>query len=64
VSSMEAFQRAAAPALQVELPMASVMTSNPDPSVGEECWKTDLDTTVGDGDRSLPKAVAATWKVH
>jgi hypothetical protein len=37
VSSIEAFQRAAVPALQVELPMASAMASNPDPVVGEEC---------------------------
>jgi hypothetical protein len=27
----------------VELPTTLVMTSNPDPVVGEECWKTDLD---------------------
>jgi hypothetical protein len=39
VSSMEAIQMAVVPALQVELPMASTMASNPDPSVcvgGEE----------------------------
>jgi hypothetical protein len=45
VSSAEAFQRAVMLALQVEVPMtsASVVTSNPDPTLGEECWKTDLE---------------------
>jgi hypothetical protein len=60
------------PALQVELPMVSVTTSNPDTAMGEECRKTDLGTVVGEGTRSLdlkvarslPKAVAAMWKLH
>jgi hypothetical protein len=46
--------------------------SSPDLAVGEECWKTDLDTTVGEGsrsldcvaDRSLLEAVAVAWKIH
>jgi hypothetical protein len=70
VSSTEAFQRAAALVLQVELPTTSA--SNPDPGVGEECRNVDLDAVVGEGARSLdllavrslPEAVAATWKVH
>jgi hypothetical protein len=37
VSSTEAIGRAAASALQVDLPMASATASNPDPTVGEEC---------------------------
>jgi hypothetical protein len=49
VSSTEAFQRTTMPALQVELPTASMTTNNPDPAMGEECWKTDLDTTIGGG---------------
>jgi hypothetical protein len=48
------------------------MASNPDPSVGEECQKADLDTVVGEDARSLglkaaripPDAVAATWDLH
>jgi hypothetical protein len=48
VSSMKAFQRAVTPTLRVELPMASVMANNPDPAIGEECRKDDLDTTVGE----------------
>jgi hypothetical protein len=67
-----AFQRAAAPTLQVELPMASAMASNPDLAVGEECQKADLDTVMWEGARRLdlkaatimPEAVAATRKVH
>jgi hypothetical protein len=47
-------------------------TSNPNPVVGEECWKADLDTVVGEGARSLDlkaarillEVVAAMWKVH
>jgi hypothetical protein len=50
---MEAFQRAAVPALQVELPKASATASTPDPSVGEECQKAGLDMTVGEDARSL-----------
>jgi hypothetical protein len=61
-----------APALQVELPTASLTASNPDPAVGEECRKAGLDTTVGEGARSLDlkaarillEAVAGTWKVQ
>jgi hypothetical protein len=60
VLSMEVFQRALVPA------------SNPNPSVGEECRKADLDTTMGEGARRLDlnaarilsEVVAATWKVH
>jgi hypothetical protein len=48
------------------------MTSNPDSAVGEECQMVDLDTTVGEGARSLDlkaarilsEAVASKWKVH
>jgi hypothetical protein len=48
------------------------MVSNLDPIVGEVCWKTDLDMTVGEGARSLDcvaaksllEVVDATWKVH
>jgi hypothetical protein len=72
VSFTEVFQRVAAPAFQVELPTASVTVSNPDPAVGEECQKADLDMAVGEGARNLdlkavrilPEAVVATWKVH
>jgi hypothetical protein len=72
VSSTEAIQRAAMPTLQVELPMASVMPSNPNPSVGEECQKADLVMAMEEDARSLdlkaarilPEAVAATWEVH
>jgi hypothetical protein len=39
--------------------MASATANNPDPTVGEECWKTDLDMTVGEGTKSLD-SVAAT----
>jgi hypothetical protein len=60
------------PALWVELPTASVMASNLDPSVGEVCRKADLDMVVGEDarsmnlsvDRILSEAVAATWEVH
>jgi hypothetical protein len=60
------------PALQVEIPMASVMASTPDPYVGEDCQKADLDMAVGENARSLDlkaaiilmEAVAATWEVH
>jgi hypothetical protein len=72
VFSTEVIQRAAAPALQVNLPMASVAASNADPSVGKECWKADLDMVVGEDARSLnlraaiilSEAVAATWEVR
>jgi hypothetical protein len=47
----------------------SAMTSNPDQAMGEEYWKTVLDMADARNlhpvaDRSLPEAVAATWKVH
>jgi hypothetical protein len=52
--------------------MMQVVTSSPDPSVGEEGLQADLDTTVGAGASSLdpkaarilPEAVAAMWEVH
>jgi hypothetical protein len=70
VSSTEVIQRVGAPVLQVELLTAS--TNNPDPSVGEECRKANLDTVVGEDSRSLdlyvarilPEAVAVMWEVH
>jgi hypothetical protein len=72
VSSMEAIQRAAVPALQVEIPTASATTSTPDPFVGEQSLQDDLDTGVEEDARSLdpkaarilPEVVAATWEVH
>jgi hypothetical protein len=56
----------------VELATASATASNPDPVVGEDCWKTDLDTAMGEGAKSLdrvaakslPTVVVATWKVQ
>jgi hypothetical protein len=53
MSSTEAIQRVVAPALQVELPMASATTSNSDMFVGEECRKADVDTAMGEDARSL-----------
>jgi hypothetical protein len=53
VSSTEAFQRAAMPALQVDLTIALVTASNPNPSMEEECWKSNLDMTMGEDARSL-----------
>jgi hypothetical protein len=72
VSSTEVIQRAAAPALQVEIPTVSASASTPDPSMGEEGLQADLDTTVGADSSSLDlkavtilsEAVAATWEVH
>jgi hypothetical protein len=72
MSSTEVFQRAVVPALQVEHPIASVTASTSDPSIGEECWKVDLDTVVGEDARTLnlkatrilPETVAVTWEVH
>jgi hypothetical protein len=69
---MEVIKRAAVHTLQVELPTVSVMTSNPDPSVVEECWKANLHTAMGEDARSLdlkvarilPEVVAARWEVH
>jgi hypothetical protein len=43
---MAVIQRAATPALQVEIPTALVTASTPDSSVGE-CRKANLDTGVG-----------------
>jgi hypothetical protein len=65
---MEAFQRAATLALQLEVPTASMTASNSDPTAGEECWKTDVEVA---GARSLHpmvakiqlEALAAMWKV-
>jgi hypothetical protein len=85
MSSMEAIQwaavpallveiptTAAAPALQLEITMAVVAATSPDPSVGEEGLQADLDMAVGvdassldpKSARILLKAVAATWEVH
>jgi hypothetical protein len=70
VPSTEVFQRASALAFQMEVPMASssVKISNPDPHVGEECWKTDLETAGAISlhlvvDRIQLEVVAAMWKV-
>jgi hypothetical protein len=49
----EAFQRAVMPAPQVEFPTASMMASNPNPSVGEEYRKPNLDIVVGEDARSM-----------
>jgi hypothetical protein len=38
--------------------MASATASYPDPDLGDECWKTDLDKTVEEGARSLDLLVA------
>jgi hypothetical protein len=43
-----------------------------DPTVGEECWKSNLDTAVGEGARSLDRVaarslsemVADMWMAH
>jgi hypothetical protein len=72
VSSTKVNQRATVPALPVKLPTTSTTVSNPNPCVGEECRKANLDTAVGEDARSLdlkaarilPKVVAATWGVH
>jgi hypothetical protein len=53
MSSMEVIQRAVPPALLVELLMALVTAGTPNPSVGEECQKANLDTTVGEDARIL-----------
>jgi hypothetical protein len=68
---MEVIKRAVVHTLQVELPIVSVMTSNPDPSV-VECWKANLHMAVGEDARSLdlkvarilPEVVTARWEVH
>jgi hypothetical protein len=63
-----------APTLQVKILTASVMTSTPDPYVGEE-WLTWIRVCVcvgGGGGRRLdpkavrilPEVVATTWEVH
>jgi hypothetical protein len=72
LSSTEAIQRVAMPALQVEIPMAVVTAGSPDAYVGEEGLQTDLDTIVGADANSLDmkvarilhEAVAATREVH
>jgi hypothetical protein len=85
MSSTKVIQRAAVPALHVEIPTVAVvpaleveipttvmMTSSPDPSVGEEGLQADLDAVVGADTSSLDlkavrilsEAVAATWEVH
>jgi hypothetical protein len=69
---MEAIQRVAAPALQVEIPMTVAAASSPNQSMGEESLQADLDTAVGadassldlKADRILPEVVVATWEVH
>jgi hypothetical protein len=63
VSSTEAFQRVAEPAIQVELPTTLAMASNPDPGVGRSVGrlKTNLDTAVGEGARSLVLLVAKSF---
>jgi hypothetical protein len=72
VSTTEAFQRVAVPALHVELPIASATANNLDSGVREECRKVDQDAAMGEGTRSLElsvarslaAAVAVTCKVH
>jgi hypothetical protein len=73
VTSIEASQRAAAHALQVEIPtMAAVAANSPDPSVGEGGLQAVLDTAAQVDVKSLDpkvarillKVVAATWEVH
>jgi hypothetical protein len=72
VSSTEVIQRAAVPALQVEIPTVSASARTPNPSVGEECLQDDLDMVVGADASSLdlkvarilPEAMAAMWEVH
>jgi hypothetical protein len=69
---MEAIQRVAAPAIQVEIPTVAEVASSPDPFVGQECLQADLDMTVGadassldlKAARILTDVVAATWEVH
>jgi hypothetical protein len=71
LSSPEAIQRVAAPALPVEIPTTAVapalqveiitvavVASSPDPSVVEEGLQTDLDTTIGADASSLDLKVA------
>jgi hypothetical protein len=56
----------------VEIPMTAVADSTPDPSMGQECLQTNLDTAVGadasildlKATRILSGVVAATWEVH
>jgi hypothetical protein len=63
---------AVAPTLQVEIPMAVVEASSPDPSVGEEGLQANLDMAAGADFSSLdPKAarilleaVTTTWEGH
>jgi hypothetical protein len=71
LSSPEAIQRVAAPALPVEIPMTAVapalqveiptvavVASSPDPSVVEEGLQADLDTIIGADATSLDPKVA------
>jgi hypothetical protein len=68
----EASQRAAAHVLLVEIPMAAMAASSPDPYVGEGGLQADLDMAIGADARGLdpktarilPEKVAATWEVH
>jgi hypothetical protein len=55
VSSTEAFQRAVVLALLVEVSTTSAAASNPDLTMGDLCWKTDLEAA---GARSQHLAVA------
>jgi hypothetical protein len=53
VSSTEAIQRAAAPALQVEIPTMASLARSPDLSMGEEGLQAKPDTTIGADASSL-----------
>jgi hypothetical protein len=50
--------KAVVPTPQVEIPIASVMANTLNPSMGEECRKADLDTTLGEDARSRDLKVA------
>jgi hypothetical protein len=62
----------AAPALQVEIPIALELANTPDPSMGDECLQADLDTAIRADASSLDlkaarillEGVAVTWEVH
>jgi hypothetical protein len=72
LSSTEAIQRVAVPALQLEIPTATAVASSPDPYLGEEGLQADLDIAIGADASSLdpkavkilPEAVSATREVH
>jgi hypothetical protein len=53
VTSTEASQRAAAHALQVEIPTAVVAANSPDPSAGDGSLQADLDTAARADAKSL-----------